>query len=148
VTLLHVREIVGDGPQAPAVVSEMLDDRNRTLAEVAQVDDVIVSDQILSLMFSQLSEDVRLAAVFTDLLDADGAEIYLRPADWYVSAGAQANFATIVVAAARRGETALGYRIQSRAHHAHESFGVRLNPPKSAMFTVEPGDRVVVLAEH
>jgi hypothetical protein len=125
----------------------MLDDRNRALAEVAHVDDVIVSDQILSLMLSQLSEDTRLSAVFDDLLDADGAEIYLRPAEWYVSAGEQANFATIVAAAARRGETALGYRSQSVATASDGTSGVRINPAKSDVFTIEPGDRVVVLAE-
>jgi voltage-gated potassium channel Kch len=147
VTLLHVREIVGDEPDGPAVVSEMLDDRNRALAEVAHVDDVIVSDQILSLMLSQLSEDARLAPVFADLLDADGAEIYLRPASWYVSTGERASFATIVAAAARRGETALGYRSQSLARTADGGSGVRINPRKSELFTIEDGDRVVVLAE-
>ena len=145
VTLLHVREIVGNEVGGPAIVSEMLDDRNRALAEVAEVDDVIVSDQILSLMLSQLSEDTRLSAVFADLLDADGAEIYLRPAEWYVTQGEQASFATIVSAAGRRGETALGYRSLSRGDDG--ASGVRLNPPKSELFTIEPGDRVVVLAE-
>jgi voltage-gated potassium channel Kch len=147
VTLLHVREIVGNESGAPAVVSEMLDDRNRALAEVADVDDVIVSDQILSLMLSQLSEDARLAAVFADLLDAEGAEIYLRPAEWYVTAGEQANFATIVAAAGRRGETAIGYRSVSVAREGDGTSGVRLNPAKSQVFNIEDGDRVVVLAE-
>jgi voltage-gated potassium channel Kch len=147
VTLLHVREIVGNQHGGPAVVSEMLDDRNRALAEVAHVDDVIVSDQILSLMLSQLSEDTRLSGVFADLLDADGAEIYLRPAEWYVAAGSEASFATIVAAAARRGETALGYRSQAAAQLSDGSSGVRLNPAKSESFVIEPGDRVVVLAE-
>jgi voltage-gated potassium channel Kch len=148
VTLLHVREIVGDEIDGPAVVSEMLDDRNRALAEVAQVDDVIVSDQILSLMLSQLSEDSRLAAVFADLLDADGAEIYLRPAEWYVAVGEEVNFATVVAAAARRGETALGYRSLALAHGDDGGSGVRINPAKSATFSVAAGDRVVVLAEE
>jgi voltage-gated potassium channel Kch len=147
VTLLHVREIVGDDPDGPAVVSEMLDDRNRALAEVAHVDDVIVSDLIVSLMLAQLSEDSRLAGVFADLLDADGAEIYLRPVEWYVSEGAQANFATIVAAAAGRGETAMGYRSQALSRGSDGSSGVRINPPKSKVFVAEPGDRVVVLAE-
>jgi voltage-gated potassium channel Kch len=147
VTLLHVREIIGDDPDGPAVVSEMLDDRNRTLAQVAHVDDVIVSDQIVSLMLTQLSEDSRLAGVFADLLDADGAEIYLRPVEWYVSEGAQANFATIVAAAAGRGETAMGYRSQALSRESDGSSGVRINPAKSEVFVAEPGDRVVVLAE-
>ncbi len=146
VTLLHVREIVGDEPGGPAVVSEMLDDRNRVLAEVAHVDDVIVSDQILSLMLSQLSEDARLEPVFADLLDAGGSEIYLRPAEWYVRTGARTNYATIVAAAARRGETALGFRSAAATHRDVGESGVLVNPTKSHAFTVREGDRVVVLA--
>jgi voltage-gated potassium channel Kch len=147
VTLLHVRDIVGEGHGTPAVVSELLDDRNRALAEVAHVDDVIVSDKILSLMLSQLSEDRRLEPVFVDLLDADGAEIYLRPAEWYVAAGSTVNFATVMEAASRRNETAFGYRSMELVGSRVSPAGVVVNPTKSSTFTVAVGDRVIVLAE-
>ena len=93
--------MVGDRAKGdrPSIVSEMLDDRNRALAQVAHVDDVIVSDEILSLILSQLSENARLEAVFQDLLDADGSEIYLRPAEQYVTAGDAVTYMTIVEAA-------------------------------------------------
>jgi voltage-gated potassium channel Kch len=146
VTLLHVRDIVGTSA-SPAVVSELLDDRNRALAEVAHVDDVIVSDKILSLMLSQLSEDRRLEPVFVDLLDADGAEIYLRPADWYVQPGADVTFATMVEAARRRNETAFGFRSVEMIGSEESPFGVYVNPAKSKTFTVTAADRVIVLAE-
>ena len=149
VTLLHLREIVGDRTKGerPSVVSEMLDDRNRALAQVAHVDDVIVSDEILSLILSQLSENDRLEAVFQDLLDADGAEIYLRPVRDYVLEGEPVTYATVVASAVRRGETALGYRVSAESDDADANYGVYVNPAKSAMFSVEPADRVVVLAE-
>ncbi len=149
VTLLHLRELVGDRAKGerPSIVSEMLDDRNRALAQVADVDDVIVSDEILSLILTQLSENDRLEAVFQDLLDADGAEIYLRPATDYVIAGDPVSYATIVAAAARRGETALGYRVASDADDPEAGFGVHVNPAKSRTFSVTAVDRVVVLAE-
>ena len=41
------------------VVSEMLDERNRKLAEVCQIDDFIVSDHLVSLMMTQVSENPR-----------------------------------------------------------------------------------------
>lgn len=149
VTLLHLREMVGDRAKGdrPSIVSEMLDDRNRALAQVAHVDDVIVSDEILSLILSQLSENARLEAVFQDLLDADGSEIYLRPAEQYVTAGDPVTYMTIVEAAARRGETAIGYRVSAEADDASAGYGVYVNPAKSALFAVDPLDRVVVLAE-
>lgn len=149
VTLLHLREIVGHRAKGerPSIVSEMLDDRNRALAQVAHVDDVIVSDEILSLILSQLSENERLEAVFQDLLDADGAEIYLRPARDYVLAGEPVTYATVVAAAASRGETALGYRVSAESEDPAAGYGVHVNPAKSRTFAVDALDRVVVLAE-
>lgn len=138
VTLLHLRQILGTDSQV-AVVSEMLDDRNRKLAEVARVDDVIVSDELLSLMLSQLSENPLLEPVFADLLDADGSEIYLRPASAYITG--PTTFATVVAAASARGETALGYRFGAQG-----AAGVVVNPAKSTPVPALPADRVIVLA--
>jgi hypothetical protein len=147
VTLLHVRDILAGFEVTTPVVTEMLDDRNRVLAEVAHVDDVVVSGEIVSLLVTQLSEDARLEAVFAELLAATGAEIYLRPAEWYVKPGLDVSFATVVAGASRRGETAVGYRTAALASDATAGYGVRVNPAKSERFHVVPGDRVVVLAE-
>jgi len=146
VTLLHVRDILGRMDSATPVVSEMLDDRNRVLAQVAHVDDVVVSGEIVSLIVTQLSEDHRLEAVFSELLGDEGSEIYLRPAEWYVEPGAEVDFATVIAGATRRGETAIGYKSAALADEG-AGFGVRVNPAKSETFRVIPGDRVVVLAE-
>lgn len=146
VTLLHVRDILGRYDSATPVVSEMLDDRNRVLAQVAHVDDVVVSGEIVSLLVTQLSEDHRLEAVFDELLGDQGSEIYLRPAEWYVEPGAEVTYATIIAGASRRNETALGYKSAALAE-GEASFGVSVNPAKSDTFQVLPGDRVVVLAD-
>jgi voltage-gated potassium channel Kch len=146
VTLLHVRDILSRSGATTPVVSEMLDDRNRVLAQVAHVDDVVVSGEIVSLLVTQLSEDHRLEAVFDQLLGDEGSEIYLRPAEWYVEPGADVTFATIIAGASRRGETAIGYKSEALAE-GEAAFGVRVNPTKSETFHVLPGDRVVVLAD-
>ena len=138
VTLLHLRDIADRTGVRFTVVSEMLDDRTRELAQVTKVDDVIVSDQVISLLLTQISENRHLADVFTELFAADGAEVYLRDATSYVAAGAAVTFATLVGAATARGETAIGYR---------GSAGVVVNPPKSLRLEVAPGDRLIVLAE-
>ncbi|WP_148613989.1 CASTOR/POLLUX-related putative ion channel [Nocardioides rubriscoriae] len=137
VTLLHVRDILGRLGVATPVVSEMLDDRNRVLAQVAHVDDVVVSGEIISLLVTQLSEDQRLEAVFDQLLGDEGAEVYLRPADLYVRPG-QVVWATVVAGASRRGETAIGFKTGQ---------DVVVNPDKSTVLDVGAGDRVVVLAD-
>ena len=146
VTLLHLRDIIGrDGGPAPTLTSEMLDDRNRELAQVTRVDDVIVSDRILSLMLTQLSENERLAAVFGELFAAEGSEIYLRPAGEYVQLGREVSFATIVAAASRRGEVAVGIRVPG---DSDDPQGFELNPAKSRRLAFGEDDRVIVLAEE
>jgi voltage-gated potassium channel Kch len=146
VTLLHVRDILGKVGSDVPVVSEMLDDRNRVLASVADVDDVVVSGEIVSLVVTQLSEDGRLESVFKELLGSEGSEIYLRPADWYVQPGDDVSWATVVAGAARRNETAIGLKSEMLADPGMK-FGVVVNPPKSQTYTISAGDAVVVLAE-
>ncbi len=147
VTLLHLRNIEQKSARPLSIVSEMLDAANRELAEVTQADDFIVSDQLISLMLAQVSENAALNAVFRDLLDSDGSEIYLKPAADYVALGQNVNFYTIAEAARRRGESALGYRIIADAHASDKQYGVRVNPAKSAPITFAEGDRIIVLAE-
>lgn len=147
VTLLHVRDILGKLGSETPVVSEMIDDRNRVLASVADVDDIVVSGEIVSLLVTQLSEDGRLEAVFKELLGADGSEIYLRPAEWYVEPGDDVSWATVVAGAIGRNETAIGLKSALLAEPGLK-FGVVVNPPKSQTYTVGPGDAVVVLAEE
>ncbi len=147
VTLLHLRDLAERNDLDLNIVSEMLDDANRELAEVARADDLIVSDKLVALMLSQISENRGLADVFTTLFESDGSEVYLRPAEAYVQLGTPVNFYAVLEAARRRGETALGYRVAEHAHHSGEAYGVRVNPEKGDLITFTKGDRVVVLAE-
>jgi hypothetical protein len=147
VTLLHLRDIAERDETPFSIVSEMLDLRNRELAEVAGVDDFIVSEHLVSLLLSQLSEDADLYAVFKDMFDPDGSEIYLKPASEYVESGRPVNFYTVLEAARRRNETAIGYRLASQARDPGKSYGVHTNPKKSEMVTFTPDDKVIVLAE-
>ena len=126
----------------------MIDDRNRELAEVTQADDFIVSDQLISLMLSQVSENKRLTDVFDELFSASGAEIYLRPAELYIAEGADTDFYTVLEAARRRGETAIGYRIDEHARSSEHFYGVTVNPTKSQSRVFAPGDKIIVLAER
>lgn len=147
ITLLHLRDIADKRGQSFSIVSEMLDVRNRELAEVTRADDFIVSDKLISLMLSQISENPDLMAVMTDLFDPDGAELYLKPMTDYVQAGKTVNFYTVVEAARQRGEIAIGYRLSAEANDVNKAYGVYVNPNKAQTLTFKDGDRVVVLAE-
>jgi voltage-gated potassium channel Kch len=147
ITLLHLRDMAEKGGHDFRIVTEMLDTRNRELAEVTQADDFIVSNKLTSLMLAQVSENKELSAVFADLFDPEGAEIYLKPAGNYVELGRPINFYTVVEAARRRGEIAIGYRLEAQGKDASKAYGVVVNPPKSDKVTFSDVDRIIVLAE-
>jgi voltage-gated potassium channel Kch len=146
VTLLHLRDMGTRRNKRFSIVSEMNDERNQRLAHITNADDFVVGSKLISLLLTQLSENKHLSAVFNQLFQAEGAEIYLRPAEEYVATGQWVDFATLIEAARTRGETAIGYRVIEFAQQA-PSYGVRLNPAKTERFTLAPGDRVIVLAE-
>jgi hypothetical protein len=147
ITLLHLRDIDSkDGQSHFSITSEMLDIRNRNLAEVTRADDFIVSDKLISLMFSQIAEQRGLSDVFKDIFDPEGSEIYLKPSGNYVSLGEQVNFYTVVESARRKGEIVIGYRKHALRMNAEQQYGVVLNPQKSAFETYEEADRFVVIS--
>lgn len=146
ITLLHLRDLSAKLDHKLSITSEMLDVHNRDLATVTQADDFIVSERLVSLVLAQIAENRELNHVFTDLLNADGVEIYLKPIRDYIAIGRPLNFYTVVEAARRRDEVAIGYRLLRHAQDPAQQYGVRLNPVKSAPVTYDQEDRVVVLA--
>ena len=146
VTLLHLRDIREQSGALFSIVSEMQDVRNRVLAEVTRADDFIIGDQLVSLLLTQISENKALNAVFTDLFDPEGSELYLKPARDYVRLDHEVTFGTVVESARRRGEIAIGYR-QPPAPGL-TGHGVVTNPAKSKLLRFTDRDSVIVLAEN
>lgn len=114
ITLLHLRDIAEKCGHAFSIVSEMLEIRNRNLAEVTHADDFVVSDNLVSLMLAQISESKHMNAIFADLFNAEGSEIYLRPASEYIQLGQVMDFYTVIEAARRRNEVAIGYCLHTQ----------------------------------
>lgn len=147
ITLLHLRNFTEKRGDKFKIVSEMLDIRNRQLADITSADDFIVSDKLISLMMSQVSENKFLMKVFEDLFDADGSEIYIKPAVEYIRVDEPVNFYTILESAARKNEVAIGYRVVADSKKADKDYGVTVNPKKSDLVTLTSEDRIIVLSE-
>ncbi len=147
ISLLHLRDIAEKEGYNYSIVSEMLDLRNRNLAEIAHADDFIVSDKLISLLLAQVSESKALNLVFTDIFDPEGSEIYLKPVGQYVCPAQPVNFYTVVEAARAKGETAIGYRLAVDAKSAEKSYGIHLNPLKSEKVIFNENDKIIVLAD-
>ena len=147
ICLLHLRNLSEKANKDYSIVSEMLDIRNRELGVVAKADDFIVSDNLISLMLSQLSENKDLKKVYDVLFEAEGSEIYLKPVSRYVKTGQAVNFYTVLESAAQLNETAIGYRISSLSGDSDKHFGVALNPNKANSVKFSEDDFIIVVAE-
>jgi len=140
--LLLRRSAITAGRGLGRVVAEILDSRDVELAQATGADDFIVSDALSSYMMAQLAENPELDAVFTDLFDAEGSTIGVKPAEWYVRPDEPVSFAHITAAARARSEVALGYRLSGTEERESE---IVVNPAKSDTITFRAGDRVVVI---
>ncbi|KAF0170701.1 MAG: hypothetical protein FD162_3419 [Rhodobacteraceae bacterium] len=138
VTLLQLRHLADTQALSLNVVSEMIDVRNRKLAEVTRADDFVVSNKLVSLMLAQASENEHITAIFDDLLDAEGSEIHTKPITDFILPGSSVDFVTLTHAARLVGYVAIGYALADGS--------VRVNPPKSEKRSFGAGDRLVVLS--
>ena len=145
-TLLHLRDIAEQSRHEFSIVSEMQDARNQKLTEGNRVDDFVIGNRLVSLMLSQVSENRELSAVFADLFDAEGSEIYFKPATDYVRTGNALTFYTVVEAATRREQVAIGYRLHAQSRDAALNYGVVVNPAKSALLNFAAEDEIIVLS--
>lgn len=146
VTLLLLRFIADRDEATFSIVSEMLDLRNRELAKSTNVDDFIASEQLIGMMMVQVSENAELWEVFSELFKAEGNEIYFKPMDDYVECETAVHLYTVTEAAKRRDEVTLGYRVMKEKNDEGKSYGVHINPSKSAKVTFDPGDKIIVMA--
>jgi voltage-gated potassium channel Kch len=147
ITLLYLRDIARRAGKRVPMTSEILEIQSRDLAAVAEADDFIVSNSLVSLMMSQLSENPHLVHVFGELFSAEGHELYVRPMSEYIRADGATTYATLCEAAMRRNEIAIGYRLAKDARDPAAAYGVRVNPAKRERLTFSPSDQVIVLAE-
>jgi Trk K+ transport system NAD-binding subunit len=143
-TLLQVRAMT-DNKLGLNIVSEILDDHNRKLAESARADDFIVSDKIVSHVISQISVNKHLSSVFNALFSAGGKRIAMVPAENFVKTGEPVTFDTLVASTAMAGKSAIGYRLDSDKNEAGSLHGVRLNPKRRDPVTFYPGDTLIVV---
>ncbi len=144
VTLLHLKNISRESGKKYSIISQMLSAENGELAKVADVNDFVISTNLASLMLSQISENRNLAPIFDDILDADGSELYMKPASRYVKTGVPVSMFSATSAGAQYGEIVLGYKKIMDSGEAD----IVTNPPKSSMVTFNNEDCLIVIAQE
>ena len=127
------------------MLSEIRDPRTKELAAIAEASDYVVSNEITSMLMAQVSEKREMNAVWMDLFDADGNEIYLKHAQKYAAPGEKVTFFDLYARGRKRGEVVVGYRIA--ANEEDEGHGIVINPAKKdEPLALLPDDRIIVLA--
>ena len=147
ITLLHGRSIIEKSNRNITIVSQMLDERNRAVADQAKADDFIISEKLISQYMAQLSENKLLFTLYNELFTSEGSEIYFNNISDYVNDGITTNFYTLVKSASLRGESAIGYRKHKLQYDVDENYGVKMNPDKEDEILIESGDQLIVIGE-
>jgi len=136
------------GIASQEVCSEILEPRNRDLAATTEIHDIVISNEMVSLILAQVTNEPRVWPVLDDLFQSAGSEIYLKDLRHYAPPGHTVTFEYLMLAAKARGEVALG--VQVYENDPKRRYGLHLNPMGSlrqAPIVPKEGDRLVVLAE-
>jgi hypothetical protein len=151
VALLLLRRIFSQFPKeskSTKLITEILDSQNDALVARAGVQDVIISNRLVSMIMAQISESPDIEKVYDDIFQEDGSEIYLKPAALYFdSLPAKVSFADMMAIAQLRGEICMGVKIMAFENDKAENNGVKLIPEKNTVFDLQADDSLVVLAE-
>jgi Trk K+ transport system NAD-binding subunit len=123
----------------PRIISEILDTRTKDLLEQDYGADFVVSAEMTSMLLAQVSERRELNAVFADLFDSDGNEVYLKRAACYALLGSTTQWLTVQKVARQRGEVAIGYLKLNGSP--------LINPKQNDAIVFAEEDRVIVISE-
>lgn len=144
------KELVDAGQAVTTkVVTEVLDSNNHSLIHQAGVNDFIISNRMVSMIFAQMSEEPGIKLVYDDLFQEEGSEIYVKPIELYFDElPIKVPFADLMALAHKRDEEAcIGVKIAANAGDSAKNYGVNLIPPKDELIELSAGDALVVVAE-
>lgn len=151
VALLLLRRIFSQFPDESRntkLITEIMDSQNHALVARAGVQDVIISNRLISMIVAQIAESREIERVYDDLFQDDGSEIYLKsPALFFEELPVEVSFADAMAIAQKRGEICIGIKIKALENDNQKNNGVTLIPEKNSRFTLRAEDSLVVLAE-
>jgi len=142
--LLLLRDIAKQKNLNFSITTEIQHAENQQLISSSDSIDFVVSSYITALITSQVSQTRELAAIFEDLLDESGSEIYTKSVARYITLGTTVDFFTVSAAVARYNEVFIGYR----KILPNGQYDTNINPPKTGKEAFSEADDFIVLSEH
>lgn len=151
VALLLLRRIFSQYPTESSntkLITEILDSQNDALVAKAGVQDVIISNRLVSMIMAQISESRDIEKVYDDIFQENGSEIYLKPAKLYFEKlPMPVTFADMMANAQKRSEVCIGVKIKALETNKESNNGITLIPEKNTTYDLREDDSLVVLAE-
>lgn len=128
-----------------AFLAELNDEDNQPLLQLNRPADILITQEIVSHLLSQVSVRRALAWVYEELFTFGGSEISFRAFDDFVDTIVQSDvdFDECQAACLSVGRVAIGYQL-AEAHDELEP-GVHLNPPRKLRIQPQEGDRLIVI---
>ena len=151
--LIRIRQILRNSgkSQWPKLITEVMDSENIDIILNSGVEDFMVSNQFVSQIMAQVSEEPLALDVYDDLFQAEGSELYIKPISYYFPFDGKESitvaYGECVHAAQLRGEVILGAQLHPRQKEKDKMFGISLIPDKNQEFTFTPEDGLIALAK-
>jgi len=135
----------------PKLITEVMDSENIDIILNSGVEDFMVSNQFVSQIMAQVSEEPLALDVYDDLFRAEGSELYIKPASYYFNFDEKDSitvpYGDCVEAAKIRDEVILGLQLHSEQKNKDKMFGISLIPNKKTDFTLTKHDGFISLAQ-
>ena len=136
-------------PVTTQLVTEVMDSDNSDIIKQTGVRDFLISNQFVSKIMAQLSQEKDIKMVYDELFREEGSEIYLKSAELFLrDFPVQATFADLMLAAQKRNEICIGGKIAASGDDEGQNFGVQIIPCKDTLFHLQADDLLITLAEN
>ncbi len=135
----------------PKLITEVMDSENIDIILNSGVEDFMVSNQFVSQIMAQVSEEPLALDVYDDLFQSEGSELYIKPASYYFDFNDEKSitlpYGECVQAARLRDEVILGVQIKSAQKKKDKMFGINLIPNKNDQITLTCEDGLIALSK-
>lgn len=141
-SLIYIWDALKKKSHRVSITSEMKKTINQRLATRSRGDDFVIGSNIVNLLMTQIAENRELTALFEDILDEEGSELYMKPIENYVKLNVPVDFYTVTESASRQGHIAIGYK-----KIVNDELEIVTNPSKKEEVIFVEGDLLIVVAE-
>ncbi len=153
--LLELRQVFKDytaetGNQVTTeLIAEIIDSEDTDLVIKAGVKDFLLTNQFVSKILAQVSQEPDVMAIYHDLFSVEGSELYIKPISLYFPSEqiGKLTFSDCLLAAQNRDELCIGVKIGAQAKNKNENFGIDLAPSLDKELNLTLDDGLITLAE-